>query len=148
MILRSYKSSDCKELINLFYGTVHTVNAKDYTSEQLDVWAPKNIDLRKWDHSFRRHKTVVAIEDNKIVGFGDIDKFGYLDRLFVDKNYQNQGIATALCEELEASVEGKKITTHASITAKPFFEHRGYRTIKEQKVLRNGVELINFVMGK
>lgn len=148
MILRSYKNSDCKELINLFYSTVHTVNAKDYTREQLDVWAPKNIDLRKWDYSFRKHKTVVAIEDNKIVGFGDIDRSGYLDRLFVDKNYQNQGIATALCEELEASVKGKRITTHASITAKPFFEHRGYHLIKEQKVLRNGIELINFVMGK
>ncbi len=148
MILRSYKNSDCKELINLFYRTVHTVNAKDYTREQLDVWAPKNIDLRKWDHSFRKHKTVVAIEDNKIVGFGDIDRSGYLDRLFVDKNYQNQGIATALCEELETSVEGKRITTHASITAKPFFEHRGYHLIKEQKVLRNGIELINFVMEK
>lgn len=109
MILRPYKSSDCKELINLFYNTVHTVNIKDYTSEQLDAWAPKNIDLRKWDHSFRKHKTVVAIEDNKIVGFGDIDRSGYLDRLFVDKNYQNQGIATALCEELEASVEEKKL---------------------------------------
>ena len=47
MIVRSYKSRDCKKLINLFYNTVHTVNEKDYTSEQLDVWAPKNIDLRK-----------------------------------------------------------------------------------------------------
>ncbi|MDE7056471.1 MAG: GNAT family N-acetyltransferase, partial [Lactobacillus sp.] len=141
-------SSDCKELINLFYNTIHTVNIKDYTSEQLDAWAPKNIDLKKWDHSFRKHETVVALEDNKIVGFGEIDRSGYLDRLFVDKNYQNQGIATALCEELEASVEEKKIITHASITARPFFEHRGYRMIKEQKVLRHGIELINFVMEK
>lgn len=47
MILRSYKIRDCKKLINLFYNTVHTVNEKDYTIEQLDVWAPKNIDLRK-----------------------------------------------------------------------------------------------------
>lgn len=148
MILRPYKSSDCKELSNLFYNTVHTVNIKDYTSEQLDAWAPKKIDLRKWDHSFRKHKTVVAVENNKIVGFGEIDRSGYLDRLFVDKNYQNQGVATALCEELEASVEEKKIITHASITARPFFEHRGYRMIKEQKVLRHGIELINFVMEK
>lgn len=37
---------DCKKLINLFYNIVHTVNAKNYTSEQLDVGAPKNIDLR------------------------------------------------------------------------------------------------------
>ena len=31
MIIRNYQPSDCKELSELFYRTVHTVNAKDYT---------------------------------------------------------------------------------------------------------------------
>ena len=31
MFIREYQSSDCKELTKLFYNTVHTVNAKDYT---------------------------------------------------------------------------------------------------------------------
>ena len=39
MIIREYQSTDCIELAELFYNTVHTVNAKDYTKEQLDVWA-------------------------------------------------------------------------------------------------------------
>jgi len=39
MIIRKYQPSDCKELTELFYNTVHIVNAKDYTKEQLDVWA-------------------------------------------------------------------------------------------------------------
>lgn len=39
MLIREYQSSDCKELAELFYNTVHAVNAKDYTKEQLDVWA-------------------------------------------------------------------------------------------------------------
>ena len=30
MLIREYQSSDCKELVELFYNTVHTVNAKDY----------------------------------------------------------------------------------------------------------------------
>lgn len=33
-------------------------------------------------------------------------------------------------------------------TAKLFFEQRDYRMIKEQKVLQNCIELINFVMEK
>lgn len=37
MIIRKYQPSDCKELADLFYNTVHTVNAKDYTKEQLNV---------------------------------------------------------------------------------------------------------------
>jgi len=39
MFIRKYKTSDCRHLAELFYNTVHSVNAKDYTDEQLDVWA-------------------------------------------------------------------------------------------------------------
>ena len=48
----------------------------------------------------------------------------YLDRLYVHKDYQRRGIASAICDALEASMPGKPITTHASITAKPFFLQR------------------------
>lgn len=144
-MIRKYSSSDCKYLAELFYQTVHTVNAKDYTKEQLDVWAIGCVDLEKWDKSFSEHYTVVAVENGVIAGFGDIDESGYLDRLYVHKDYQNQGIATAICDELEQSVRADKITTHASITAKPFFEHRGYKVVREQQVIRGGIPLTNFV---
>lgn len=51
MFIREYQSSDCKELTKLFYNTVHTVNAKDYTEEQLDAWATGQVDLNKWAQS-------------------------------------------------------------------------------------------------
>ena len=57
-------------------------------------------------------------------------------------------IASAICDELESSVRGKKITTHSSITAKAFFEHRGYRVIQKQTVIRNGISLTNYMMEK
>lgn len=148
MIIRRYIPSDCEHLAKLFYQTVHTVNAKDYTMEQLDAWADGHIDLEVWNHSFLEHHTVVALEDDRIVGFGDIDKSGYLDRLYVHKDYQQKGIATAICNELERVVEADQITTHASITAKPFFMLRGYTVIKEQQVIRNGISLTNYVMEK
>lgn len=40
------------------------------------------------------------------------------------------------------------ITIHASVTAKPFFEHRGYKMIRKQEVIRKGVGLINYIMEK
>lgn len=51
MEIRRYQQSDCKELAELFYNTVHTVNAKDYTKEQLNVWATGKVDLEKWNQS-------------------------------------------------------------------------------------------------
>lgn len=59
-----------------------------------------------------------------ITGFGDITTDGYLNMLYIHKNYQRQGIATAICNELEKSINVNKISVHASITAKGFFEKK------------------------
>lgn len=52
MNIRKYKPSDCECLAELFYQTVHTVNAKDYSDKQLNVWATGSVDLKEWNHSF------------------------------------------------------------------------------------------------
>lgn len=148
MILRKYAKTDCVELAELFYDTVHTVNAKDYTQEQLDAWATGKVNLEAWNESFQAHHTVVAEMDGKIVGFGDIDETGYLDRLYVHKDYQRRGVAAAICDALEQRTKAAEFTTHASITARPFFEKRGYTVAREQQVERRGVWLTNFVMKK
>ena len=148
MTIRKYMPSDCGELAQLFYDTVHTVNANDYTIEQLNVWADGNVNLTQWNQSLSEHFSLVAVENGIIVGFGDIDKTGYLDRLYVHKDYQRQGIAAALCDRLEQKFVVGQITTHASITAKPFFAHRGYEVIREQQVMRGGILLTNYVMKK
>lgn len=147
MKIRKYMPSDCEEMAKLFYNTVHTVNALDYTKEQLDVWATGEVDLKEWDKSFQEHYTIIVIDNNEIIGFGDIDSTGYLDRLYVHEKHQREGVATLICDNLETYVSCN-ISTHASITAKPFFEKRGYKVIKEQQVERKGILLTNFVMEK
>ncbi|NFN95738.1 GNAT family N-acetyltransferase [Clostridium botulinum] len=148
MIIREYTSADCNSLAELFYNTVHSINEKDYSEEQLNVWATGRVNFEAWNRSFLEHFTVVAVDDDVIVGFGDIDKTGYLDRLFVHKNYQKRGVAKAICDELEKKVNTERFITHASITARPFFEKRGYRVLKEQQVEREGIILLNYVMEK
>ena len=73
---------------------------------------------------------------------------GYLDRLYVHANHQRQGITTKLCDRLEAATTAPTITTHASVTARPFFERRGYVILRSQQVTRHGLILTNFVMAK
>jgi len=133
-------------LAKLFFDTVHCVNIQDYSQCQVDAWAPGTIDAESWHKSLCSHNSFVAIENGEIVGFGDIDRTGYLDRLYVHHSYQHRGVGTALCKRLENSVSAQEITVAASITAKPFFERRGYKLKCEQIVERQGVKLKNYVM--
>ena len=146
-MIREYAPEDCREMAQLFYEAVHTTNAKDYTRQQLDAWATGQVDLEQWNRSFQEHISLVAVENGRIVGFGDLGPTGYLDRLYVHPAWQRRGIATALCDRLEQAAPGT-VTTHASITARPFFEGRGYVVIRRQQVERRGVWLTNFVMEK
>lgn len=148
MLIRKYKTTDCNEMVKLFFDTVHNVNCDDYTKEQLDVWANGKFDLQAWDNSFNKNHTIVVIRNDEIVGFGDIDKTGYLDRLYIHKDYQREGIGKAICDNLETEFNFDKIVVHASITALGFFENRGYKIVKKQKLDKGGVILINYIMEK
>lgn len=148
MLLRNYRPEDCAVMAQLFYDTVHTVNAADYTPAQLDAWATGTVDMDAWNRSFLSHRTLIAEENGVIVGFADMDETGYLDRLYVHRDVQRRGVATALCDALEAGLSGCAFVTHASITARPFFERRGYVVEKQQQVVRRGVTLTNYVMVK
>lgn len=151
MKIRPYKTEDCKEMIKLFYETVHSVNSRDYNESQLNVWAPEEIDVIEWDKSFSRQYTIVVEKNGIIIGFGNINNNGYFDKLFVHKDYQGQGIAKIIADELEKYAYNNKIniiTVEASITARPFFEKRGYQIVRQQEVERKGQYLTNFMMKK
>lgn len=136
MILRTYTTDDFESVRELFSETILTVNAADYTKEQLVVWAGLEPRLNGL--------ILIAEIDGAIVGFGSILSSGVLDLLYVHKDFQRRGVATALCDELEKGFPS--VRTYASVTAKPFFERRGYTVVKEQEVERSGVKLKNYEM--
>ena len=149
MKIRPYRPADRAVLLDLFYHTVHTVCARDYTPAQLDAWAPKQADKTAWDAKFRTGTTLVAEDDGKVLlGFGSIGEDGFLDLLYVHKDHQGRGVGSILCDFLEGLYPIESVTVHASKTAKPFFEARGYRVTQPQTVERRGQRLTNYVMEK
>ncbi len=146
MQIRKYQKSDCKEMAELFYNTVHSINSADYSTEQLNAWATGSVNLEKWNKRYNESYTLVAVKDDIILGFGNIYSYGYLDMLYVHKDYQHKGIASEICSRLEKHFDVDKIKVHSSITAKPFFEKRGYKTLYEQIVIRNEIKIVNYVM--
>lgn len=146
--IRGYSPSDCLRLAELFQDTVHKINAGDYTDEQIEAWAGKQPDMEEWNRSFLDHFTAVAEKRGRIVGFGDMDKNGYLDRFYVDSEHQGEGIGSAICDFLENSVNAVEYSVYASVTAKGFFEKRGYFAVRENEAERCGVRLKNYYMTR
>lgn len=136
----------------LFFETVHRSNGSDYSPEQLDAWAPPG----------RSHQQVIADKltdqytlatkaSDALVGFASLAEPDYLDMLFVHPAWQRRRIARQLVAHLELHAQhcaAAIIRTHASLTARPFFEASGYRFVSENTVMRNGIELKNLLMEK
>lgn len=144
--LRPYRPEDCAALVQLCRDTIWTINRRDYSAAEAEAWV-SGITPEAWASSLAAHDTWVAETDGMIVGFADMDS-GYLDRLYVHKDFQGRGIATALCDFLESRTVALPVTVHASITALPFFLHRGYRLVHPNTVVRCGVTLRNFLLEK
>lgn len=149
--LRQARPEDLADIARLFRDTVRTVNCRDYSPPQIEAWSGRWRSLTQRQDFLRELYTLVAVQDGVLMGYGNITAGGYLDHLYVRRDAQGQGCATALCDALEAfalAQGAKAITVHASITARPFFEHRGYRVLARQTVQLDGVELCNFRMQK
>lgn len=151
LALRSAQLEDLPVLAQLFRDTVREINRKDYSAQQISTWSGRWHSLLERRDFLEELHTLVALKDGAVVGYGNITDSGYLDHLYVHKDVQGQGVATALCDALEtyALAQGAQILeVHASITARPFFEHRGYHVLEEQTVQVDGVKMTNFRMQK
>ena len=144
--------TDIPELKELFCNTVLTVNARDYTAEEVADWASCGDLPSHWEELFAALHFIAACDaEDRIVGFTSIRNDGYLHSMFVHKDHQGEGIATALLQQIEAYATEhgiREITSEVSITARPFFERKGYKVICEQKPLCNRLYIKNYWMKK
>jgi putative acetyltransferase len=149
--IRRYRSRDAAACLGLFRDTIHRINIRDYSQQQVDAWAPQIIDLETWSQRFDKKLSYVAVDQRLLVGFADMNLAGHLDRLYVSADYQRRGIARRLVDGLiQDAIDRhcKRITTEASITAKPFFESMGFEVLQQQSVECLGIALTNFKMQR
>jgi putative acetyltransferase len=148
-VIRRYDAADLDAVIGVFLRSVREVASRDYDAGQIAAWAQADRDV--WSRRRLDRPTWVALIDDVIAGFIDLESSGHVDMLFVDTASQRKGVASTLLETVENAARGQRLAlldTDASITARPFFEKHGFQVVRSQDVALRGQRLTNFRMEK
>lgn len=151
MNFRKATISDLAEMKELFVQTIRSVCKNDYNSAQIEAWVSGAKITQRWIDVVENQLVLLAIIQEKIVGFGTLKDNNYIDFFFIHKDFQRQGIANKIFTKLELEAKkhhSKIITSDVSITAKPFFEKKGFVVKSEQKNMIKSIEIINYKMEK
>ena len=152
MEIRKYILEDTELLMKLQIETIKSINSSDYSSKEIEAWlSPENMNLDFFAKTLKENIVYVSLIDDKIVGFGELNKKGEIKRLYTNKNYQGKGVASRLLKVLEQ--EAKKmgldyLILESTISAKNFYESKGFIILGKKVENVNGVEHIGFDMKK
>ena len=149
--LRPYRPEDAPVLLALFRDTIRRVNSRDYSSTQIAAWASDDIDTGSWFGRFSGRFVPVAEQAGSPVGFAELEPNGHIDRVYVSADHQRCGIGQRLLAALVAEAQRMgiaRLSTEASITARPFFEAQGFVVLAPQVVTCRGVEFVNYRMER
>ncbi len=151
MNIRQATKADAEEIRRLFYNTVHTVNRRDYSPKQTRAWASPEKDVAPWEARQDSRLVFVAEQNAQIAGFAELEGNGHIDCFYCHKDFQRQGIGTALLNHLVSiaeALEMSRLFADVSITALPFFSHHRFTVVTAQEVMHRGAAFLNYKMER
>ncbi len=127
-LIRQYQLDDLEDTVQLWYRTWHQTFTNIQHPQPYPAWK-----VRFCDDLAVRGNVWLAEVENQIVGFIVVIKEEQeLNQIFVDPNYQNRGIGSALLEKAkEICPEGLTLQTLQQNTrACRFYEKHGFKAGK------------------
>lgn len=149
--IRMYRLGDEEALYKVHYSAIHKIASRDYSEEQIQAWAPREVDADLWGKRIGKINPFVAEFQGEIVGYADLQDDGYIDHFFVSGEHRRRGIGAMLMNHiLETAAKGKmsKLTSDVSLTAQPFYERFGFVVVEQRQPERRGVIIPNALMSK
>lgn len=140
---------DAQTLGQVMWRAIHE-GASAYSQAQRDAWLQVPPTGEAWVAKLAGQAVHVAADQGVPVGFMTRDG-SYVDLAFVLPDWQGRGVFSALCARVEAEARAlglDRLWVHASLTAQPAFEARGFRVIAHETVERNGQTLARAEMEK
>ena len=149
LLIRRHKQGEESALFDVYYSAVHLIASQDYTPEQIQAWAPADLDPILWKTTICNINPFVAELNGSIVGYADLQSNGYIDHFFVSGKHPRQGVGSQLMTHLlkEARATSvQELTSDVSRTAQPFYERFGFTVVEQRFPIVRGVILPNALM--
>lgn len=151
MQIRKFLFGEESALFDVYYSAIHLIACRDYTVEQINAWAPADLDQELWATKIRDINPFVVEFNGSPIGYADIQPSGYIDHFFVSGQYPRLGVGSMLMSMLhnEALRLGvTELSSNVSRTAQPFFAKHDFSVIEQRNPELRGVVIPNALMRK
>lgn len=149
--IRRWEPDDNSALRQVFFSSVHGLAGQFYSKNQINAWATKEYDPKKWAAQMALLKPFIAEVNGHIAGYADLQPTGLIDHFFVAKPFASQGVGTALMRHIFEQASERKLPrlyAFVSLGAESFFAKFGFEVEARQSIAINGSALQNAMMAK
>ena len=133
MIVEEIRSEDIESALKCIRKAVQISNAPDYPAGVIKIQLEQHYTLEWMRNAVKNRYCVAAKEGSEVRGTGALAK-NELRNIFVDPDYQNQGIGRQIVQHLERKAMEKEcgeVWLVSSITARNFYRRMGYGDIED-----------------
>jgi putative acetyltransferase len=151
MIIRRYQPGEESAIWDIYFRATHESNCRDYHSDLLYRWAPADPNMGEWSERCIQKNPFVAIIEDRIVGMAELEEDGFVDYFYVSPDFQGQGVGSKMLARIESEaveMNLSELRADVSLTAKEFFESRGFIVIEARSNVIIGHLAPNFAMSK
>lgn len=149
--LRPMLDTDAEIAAEIVYDAIMHGTVGQYTLNERRAWAGPGRDPERWRDRIGDAVGLMAELDGRPVGFMTLMGTSLIDLSFVRADMARRGVGAALFEALEPiarAIGATRLKTHASKTARPFFERHGFAVTAERRMERRGFMLEGYEMKK
>jgi len=149
--IRRFLPGEETALFGVYFTAIHLVASRDYTAEQVEAWAPRDLDMAIWRKKIREIRPFVAVLNGELVGYSDVQPNGYIDHFFVSGDHPRRGIGSLLMTRIIEEANAlciPELTSDVSRTAQPFFAKFGFAIVEQRRPEVRGVVVPNALMSR
>ena len=151
MRVREFQIEDAPALLRVFHSAIHLIASRDYSVEQINAWAPNQIDDDLWRQRMLGIRPFVVCDGDEIVGYANLQDSGYIDHFFVSGHHPRSGIGSMLMDRIHEVAKARgltQLTSDVSRTAEPLFRRYGFVVVERKEPVVRGVVVPNALMRK